>query len=354
MDRRRALWASAATVLVIAVGSSWLWRARAAAPAGTASPVVALVQVQPLLTRMLPDTVSALAEVVAASPRTLNFVQAGRLTLLPVVAGQLVREGGLLATLEPDPNGQLAFVQARNAVQLTQAELQRLTELNALQLATTSQVDAAAKAHQDALAALAAQKSLGAGDASPSLRAPFDGVVLAVPAAQGDRIAAGAPVVQLASSRASRVRIGIEPTDARRVAPGTRVSLVALDRPEASFVVSVSEIQGALDPKTQLVNAIADLPSAWSARLVPGTRLRATLMLDQRQARVVPRNAVLSDEQGDYLFQIDGGTAHRTPVRKGIESGGLVEVDGADPARPVVTVGNYELEDGMRVRIQPS
>jgi hypothetical protein len=68
-------------------------------------------------------------------------------------------------------------------------------------------------------------------------------------------------------------------------------------------------------------------------------------------ALAVPHDALLSDEQGDYVFQVRDGKARRVAVKRGLDAGGLVAVEGlADTRAPVVVEGNYELEDGMAVR----
>jgi hypothetical protein len=51
------------------------------------------------------------------------------------------------------------------------------------------------------------------------------------------------------------------------------------------------------------------------------------------------------------VFQIKEGRARRVNVSTGIESQGLVMVSGPlDPADRVVVLGNYELNDGTKVR----
>jgi hypothetical protein len=68
-------------------------------------------------------------------------------------------------------------------------------------------------------------------------------------------------------------------------------------------------------------------------------------------AWVVPRSAVLRDAQGDYLFQVRQGHARRVNVQTGLEQGGLIAVRGSfEVNAPVVSLGNYELQDGMVVR----
>ncbi|MDP9045050.1 MAG: efflux RND transporter periplasmic adaptor subunit, partial [Pseudomonadota bacterium] len=226
-----------------------------------------------------------------------------------------------------------------------------------LQLATQSQVDAAEKAASDAASALKALDALGGNAATNTLTAPFDSVVAGVPVAQGDRVQAGATILQLARTDSLRVQIGIDPAQSRRVRPGTPATLVPIaitsDHP-TPIAVTVASVQDMVDPKTQLVNAIVSLPRQVGVQLVPGMKVRAALQVGKRTALAVPRDAVLSDSQGDYVYQVSGGKAHRVPVSKQLEADGYVGIAGLrDPALPVVTVGNYELQDGMAVKATP-
>jgi hypothetical protein len=99
------------------------------------------------------------------------------------------------------------------------------------------------------------------------------------------------------------------------------------------------------------VTAIADLPAAQAASLAAGTRVEAAITLGRHEAWSVPRQAVLSDDAGSYLFQAANGHARRVAVQVLGESAQAYGVDGQlDPKLPVVVLGNYELRDGMRVR----
>ena len=65
----------------------------------------------------------------------------------------------------------------------------------------------------------------------------------------------------------------------------------------------------------------------------------------------VRRSAVLRDAQGAYIFQVRQGKSRRVNVKTGLEQNGLIAVQGAFTANePVVSLGNYELRDGMGVR----
>jgi multidrug efflux pump subunit AcrA (membrane-fusion protein) len=129
------------------------------------------------------------------------------------------------------------------------------------------------------------------------------------------------------------------------------VTLALLDDSTKSVSASITERQGLVDPKTQLIDAVAVVPASGAMFLVPGMHVRATLAVGQHRSWAVPRAAVLTDASGAYVFQVARGTARRVAVTPGTESGGLVAVGGnLDPALPIVVLGNYELQDGMSVR----
>jgi membrane fusion protein (multidrug efflux system) len=326
------------------------------APSAAAAPGApsALVQTQPLTQRTLTDSLTAFGEVTTGQVVAISFPRAGQVSRLLAVAAQRVKRGTPLATLASDPNAKLAYTQAVSAVDFARGELRRNQELFALQLATQSQVDASRKALQDAQANLAAQRELGGDVGQATVRAPFDGVVTAVTVAQGDRIQPGAAILQLGHTDVLRVRLGIEPDDFHLVKVGMPVTLSPVDDRTRSVAAAVAESQGLVDPKTQLVDALAEVPAGGASFLVPGMHVRAVIKVGQHLSWAVPRQAVLTDANGAYVFQVAGSKAHRVNVTAGDESQGMVAISGGiDPRLPVVVLGNYELQEGMPVRQGP-
>lgn len=343
-------------VLMAALGTgAWSLLARPTVktdpPQAPADEISALVQTAPVQQKNLPLVMQVFGEVASGKPEALSFPQAGQLLRLAVGAGQPVRRGELLAVLSSDPAAQSAYAQAANALTFAQGELRRVEQLLALQLATQSQVDGARKQLHDAQAGLAAQSTLGGAHASATLQAPFDGIVIALPVAQGERLPAGATVMQLGRSDQLRVMLAIEPNQASLVKRGMPVALTPLQLAPATLTGTIAEVRSLIDPKTQMVSAIVTLPAARGGQLLGGMRLQAAIELGQRQAWAVPRQAVLSDDKGAYLFQVAHQHARRVEVRTLMEAGQMVGVEGpVDGALPTVVLGNYELSDGMRVR----
>jgi len=349
-------------MLVVAValaGAAWYWfqsssssiGAKPAEARSSGDEVSAQVQTEVLKKQSLLSTLTVFGEVQPGRLIGISFARPGQVARVNVIPGQKIRQGMELATLASDPATELNYAQANNALGFAQRELERIQGLLALQLATKSQADSARKAVQDAQASLVAQKKLGAGTGTAGVTAPFDGVVIAVSVAQGDRVQPGAAILQLGVTDNLRVQLGVEPEKSRLIHAGMPVRVAAVQNPKQEVRATVADIQDVVDAKSQLVNVVAMLSANSAKELVPGMRIQGTIELGQQEMWAVPRSAVLTDEKGAYLFQIDHGKARRVTVGKTIESGNVVGIDGKiDPALPVVVVGNYELQDGMSVR----
>jgi membrane fusion protein, multidrug efflux system len=340
-----------------AVTGYYVWYGKSDAPAPPSDEAVAepatsaLVRVARLERHPLPTTLTVFGEVATGKVEAVSFPRAGQVSSLLVVAGERVQRGAPLAMLASDPSTEMAYEQAASSVNLAQNELHRQERLLQLQLATASQVDTARKALADAEATLKAQRKIGGGDAASAIVAPFDGVVTAISVAQGDRIQPGVAILQLGRADSQRILLGIEPEDRRAIRIGMPVTLSFVRRPGEQLHGSISEIDALVDPKTQLINAIVVLPASDDAVLVPGMRVRADITLKEQIAWIVPRDAVLSDGNGSYIFQVDQGVARRINVKTVAEQADVLGIDGQlDPARPAVVSGNYELQDGMKVR----
>jgi multidrug efflux pump subunit AcrA (membrane-fusion protein) len=112
---------------------------------------------------------------------------------------------------------------------------------------------------------------------------------------------------------------------------------------------TVRQVSGTVNSTTRLIDAWIDVMG--SAALVPGTSVTVSIIVSQHRGWVVPRNAVLHDDKGSYVFQVVDGHARRVAVQTGIDTDRLTEISGQfDASLGVVTAGNYELQDGMAVR----
>ncbi len=285
--------------------------------------------------------------------RAISLAYGGQIAAVHVAAGQTVTRGQTLLTITPEAASRSAYTQAQSALVLASGELRRTGQLAAQRLATQSQLAAARKALSDAQAALDAQRALGGGAATEVVTAPAAGVVTTLSVTLGERFAPNAPLLGFTPAHALVAQLGVQPEDGAKLRVGMAVQLHSVYGDQTAFAGTLRMIGQSIDARTHLLNAQVELPVEASATLIAGAALDAQIRTADFTAWAVPRSAVLHDEHGDYLFQVEQGHAKRVEVRLRSPDGDTVGVQGPLAAQAaVITLGAYELNDGDAVHAQ--
>lgn len=328
---------------------AWL-RGGTAPVAQTPAPRVA-VSIMQLTRQSVPLQIPAFGSIVSGTAaQNITLDAPGVVTGVFVRAGQSVAAGQVLARIAPDASSIADLRVARDALAAAQAARLHTTALLASHLATGADLAVATQATSDAAARLHALQALGTGTARV-LRAPFAGTVTSAAASPGGISPAGSTLFQLAAPSGLVAVAGLAEPQAARISPGDAAMLTALDS-NTRTAATVLQRAAMLDPQTGLV----DITLAPQNPLPLGEPLALTITAGRLTGYAVPRDAVLSDEQGDYVFQLDAqGTAHRKAVHILQAQGAMtVLAPDLDPAMKLVTTGAYQLEDGMGTYVQGS
>ncbi|MCE7932722.1 MAG: efflux RND transporter periplasmic adaptor subunit [Xanthomonadales bacterium PRO6] len=312
--------------------------------------VVASVVVEPAAAAAFLETIDAYGSVDFATQQTRILDSAAEVIVEQILVspGQSVDVGDPLLRIRATANSALELSKAQTDLKFAESSQARTSRLLAQQLATNADVDTARQAAVNARAALANVRSRVGGEDSIILRAEAAGIVASVDVARAAIVPASAPLLHMADSGRMQARLAIEPADIARLRQGQSVTLVATY--DGTLVASgvVNQILAQIDSQSRLAAVIVDLPP--SAGLMPGTTVRATIELARRESAIaVSRAAVLYADQRPYVFVLDAGIAHQVWVAIGKDDGARSEITaGLAAGDPVVTLGNYELKDGMR------
>jgi membrane fusion protein, multidrug efflux system len=351
---RRHLVASASVALFL-LAAGGLLAARGTGGDNTPVPPTPSVAVETtaLHQETLTDFAAGLGTVTTSDDAMVDiaFQHAGQVSLLHVRPGEAVHAGQALIELTADPSALLSFGRAQAALDFAKQELVRTQALMAQHLATNAQLAAARKAVDDATAALETERQLGNDRRVEVVNAPYDGYIASLAVAPGDRLQPNTTVMKLArTDQGTRIMVGLEPEEARRVKPGMTAELSPVFAPDQRLQGSVAAVGGTLNVASKRIDTWINGPAA-SDTLVPGTTVTARIAVAQHTGWAVPRQAVLHDAAGDYVFQVADGKARRVSVRIGLQSDQQTEISGSlDPSLSIVTLGNYELQDGTVVR----
>lgn len=285
-----------------------------------------------------------------SSEQTLSATFDSVLRKINITPGARVAAGDVLMEVEPSHDAKLLLDSSRSALVLATKALAATQERYDLRLANSQDLLTAQQAEQDARQKSASLDARGLGGAGKIL-APVTGVVSKLDLTTGALAVTGTPLVTIASDEHLEVRLGVEAGDLAQVAPGQAVTLVSSHRPDAGTVVSAVRIAGgSLDAVTGAAEVRVPVPPG--APLLLGEHVTASIEVKKKEALVAPRSAVLPDDDKQVIYTVKAGKAVRHEVTLGIAAGDLVEVSGKDllDGDVVVTLGNYELADGMAIQ----
>jgi len=161
------------------------------------------------------------------------------------------------------------------------------------------------------------------------LRAPFDGVVLEVNAAPGDRISAGATLITLMDPTALEARVTVIEEDLPLIEAGQPVELFVDALPDASLRGQVARIIPQSVPgESPRYPVYISLDDGWPAVLAPGMTVDASIVIAERQdVLTLPRALVRarSDSTAQVKVWVAGQVEERT-VRVGLRGDLRVEI----------------------------
>jgi RND family efflux transporter MFP subunit len=184
-----------------------------------------------------------------------------------------------------------------------------------------------------------------------SLRSPLTGIVTHRALNPGDMADPATPVVEVTDTRSLNLIANLPAEDGMKVRRGMAVRVTATDLPDRTFMGRVVSV-GQVDPQSNLL-AVRIAVANPTGRLKTGTFATAEIILHtDPRAVVVPKEAVITRNGQTVVFVVGhDNVAHQKEVTLGVEQGSMVQVLlGVAPGDSVIRLGQYELEDGAKVR----
>ena len=358
MTDRRILPVFALLAVAALVVRFWLNPARPEAGPeneAAAEQTTAFVETAQVVRKTIAEVLTAYGSVIAQPGKlqTVSLPYESRVNHVLAAPGQPVKTGDPLIEIAASPATQLLVNQARSAAELARKELQQTKERFNLKLATNQELNAAQKSATDAELQLASFQKEGA-DNDGIVRATSEGVVASLSVQDGQLVPAGNALLEIIAKDQVEAKIGVEPVDVGAIVPHMTISLFPVNQPVNHEINgSVRLVTLRIDPTSRLVDVYVTLP-ADTGLLLDGY-LRAEIRRESANTLVVPRSSLLPKDDGWQVFTIRDGHAVARAVRLGIVSGGDAEVLDSDlqDGEIVVSLGNYELEDGMAVEVAP-
>ncbi len=280
----------------------------------------------------------------AALSATLEAKVSGRISKLAVRAGDSVKQGDLIATLEvAEVEAKLA--QAQAVLERSRSEFERYENLLAKDAVTRQQFDQVATQYRVAQANVREARSIFD---YARVRAPFDGVITQKIADLGDLATPGRPLVRLEDPKRYRLEVAVPETLSRFVGIGAAIPVRIQDEAHEAYV---AEIAPSTDPNSRTLLVKLDLPD--TADVKTGQFGRAIVPTGRTSVLQVPRSAVVKRGQLELVFVVRESQAKMRLVKTGKHVGERVEiVSGIDSGETIVIRGAKTLVDGQPLEVQ--
>jgi membrane fusion protein (multidrug efflux system) len=280
-------------------------------------------------------------ESVDVSSKTSNIV-----TAIHFSDGQPVRAGDVLVELDhAQASAELAAATADYTESVRSFNRSReLVATAALSKAQHEQLEATMKANEARVAAAKAKVE------DTYIRAPFSGRVGLRRVSLGKLINPGTVITTLDDTSSIKVDFSVPDVYVASLREGLQLVARSTAWPGRDFTGRVMSVDSRIDPVTRAVTVRALLPNRDSA-LKPGMFLTVELAREQRQALLIPEEALVPEQARQFVYVVANGRVNKREVQIGRRAPGRVEVaQGLQEGERVVTEGTLKLREGTPVR----
>ncbi len=187
-----------------------------------------------------------------------------------------------------------------------------------------------------------------------NIRAPYAGTVYSIPVSAYDFVPAGEDLLDLADLDRIRVRAYFDEPEIGKLAPGQAVKIVWDAKPNQTWHghIEVAPTTVIAYGTRNVGECIITVDDA-RGELLPNTNVTVTVTTSQRfNVLSVPREALHTESNSNFVFRIVGHKLVRTPVQVGVVNLTRVEIVGGLTEKDTVALtatSNRDLTNGMQV-----
>ncbi|MFC1554743.1 efflux RND transporter periplasmic adaptor subunit [candidate division KSB1 bacterium] len=183
---------------------------------------------------------------------------------------------------------------------------------------------------------------------SVHLVTPIDGVVIEREVRKGEQIEPGTCLFKIIDNSSVWIEADVFEKDLSSLKMGGTIKIKVPAYPDKTFEGKIFYIGSVLNEVTRTVKIRSEVSNR-DLLLKPGMFAEIDVITGVREnVLAVPAEAVLTDDNQNYVFLKEGDEFHRHIVELGYKSGGLVQIlAGIPDDAEVVVKGNYQLKSRL-------
>jgi multidrug efflux system membrane fusion protein len=343
--------------LALALGGFWYFTHDSKPPARRA--VAAPVHVATVQTGNMAVIERTIGTVMANSTVQVNARIQGQMIKAYFKEGQMVKTGDIMFQIDPRPY-QAAYDNALASLATAKAKADRYARLSAENAIAGQQLDDAQAAYLEAKAAV---ESARLNVEFTTIRAPVNGKTGAILIQPGNMVSASTastnatPLVTLNEIQPVKISLALPQSDLPRIqemqrTKGLTVTVSLHDAGGSDIQVPVNFIGNAVTNTTGTIELRGSYDNPDMA-LVPGQLVDVTVALAEiANATLVPREAVNTGPDGQFVYAVKDGTAVQVPVKVLFDDGVKDAVSGSlKKGDQIITEGQLRVIPGAKVTV---
>lgn len=297
------------------------------------------------------DALQAASTIEAERAITVHAESTGRIVHLDLEEGDEVKEGALVARIKYDAQAS-SLDRASTSLDKARADLETVRRLYEQRVASKDELDAAELALKTA--------QLDVSDRRREIRntkvmSPLTGTITERFVSQGAFVTSGAQLLSITDFQSLVARVFVPEKELDRIAVGQPAQIVGKAARNRAGVGKIERIAPIVDAATGTVKVTVALPpelAGGEAGFLPGMYAEVTLTTERKdRAVLVPKEALVWDEEQAYVFVLEGDRVKRQAVELGLRDADNAEVlSGVALGAEIVSVGHAGLKDGALVR----
>jgi HlyD family secretion protein len=191
-----------------------------------------------------------------------------------------------------------------------------------------------------------------------SVRAPFDGIVYALPVKQGAYVQTGDLLLQEGDLSQMLVRTFVDEPEIGRLAAGQKIEVTWDALPDRIWKGVVSTIPSTVKLRgSRNVGEVLCTVDNRDLRLLPNINVGVTVITAEHSGVLtVQREAVRMDDTKPYVYQVEDGVLKRREVQVSLQNLTRVEITAGLPEHSVIALSSVDtkpLVEGGRVKVVP-
>jgi len=273
---------------------------------------------------------------------TRGAIVGGKIEKINFKVGNFVKENQVVVQFPTDQVG-AQYEQAKSAFENAQKTYERMKAL--LEAGETAQANYDAAETQY----LVAKSNFEASKDMIFIDAPFDGYLVDMKVNEGDNVKKDSYLFTIAQLYRMKAKIWVTDNEIGLIKKGMNAEITYNNK---TYTGKVTDVSLGIDPMTQAFYAEIEFPNT-KMELKNGLTVEVKILVyENKNAVVIQRNLVQTDEKGSYVFVEKNGKASKRYISNGMETGIDYEIkSGLNVGDKLITQGNSQLNDGVKVNV---